>query len=34
MSFSDNTQADVSESYNSTSRNLDGLLNSDTPYFR
>ena len=33
MSPSDNTQADVIEAFNSTSRYLDDLLNIDNPYF-
>ena len=33
MSFSSDTQADVIESFNSTSRNLDDLLTIDIPYF-
>ena len=33
MSLSDDTQADVIESFNSTSRYLDDLLNIDNPYF-
>ena len=33
MSFSGNTQADVIEALNSTSKYLDGLLNIDNPYF-
>ena len=32
--FSGNTQPGVIESYNSTSRNLDGLLNSDSLFFQ
>ena len=33
MSLSSDTQADVIEAFNSTSRYLDDLLNSDNPYF-
>ena len=33
MSRSDDTQADVIEALNSTSRYLDDLLNIDNPYF-
>ena len=33
MSLSDDTQADVTEAFNSTSRYLDDLLNIDNPYF-
>ena len=33
MSLSDDTQADVIEAFNSTSRYLDDLLNIDNPYF-
>ena len=32
LSLSDNNQADVVEAFNSTSRYLDHLLNSDYPY--
>ena len=32
MSLSDDTQADVIEAFNSTSRYLDGLLNIDNPH--
>ena len=31
--LSDNNQADVTEAFKSTSRNLDDLLNIDNPYF-
>ena len=34
MSLSDNTQADVIEAFNSTSRYLDDLLNIDNPNFQ
>ena len=33
MSLSGDTQADVIEAFNSTSRYLDDLLNIDNPYF-
>ena len=33
LSLSDNNRADVVESFNSTSRYLDGLVNIDNPYF-
>ena len=33
MSLSDDTQAEVIEAFNSTSRYLDDLLNVDSPYF-
>ena len=33
LSLSDNNQADVVESFNSTSRYLDDLINIDNPYF-
>ena len=33
MSLTSDTQADVIEAFNSTSRYLDDLLNSDNPYF-
>ena len=33
MSLSDDTQADVNEAFNSTSRYLDDLLNIENPYF-
>ena len=33
MSLSDDTQADVIEAFNSTSRYSDDLLNIDNPYF-
>ena len=33
LSLSDNTQTDIIEAFDSTSRYLDGLLNIDTPYF-
>ena len=33
MSLSDDTQADIIEAFNSTSRYLDGLLNIDNRYF-
>ena len=33
LSLSDNNQADVVETFNSTSRYLDDLLNIDNPYF-
>ena len=33
LSLSDNNQADIVEAFNSTSRYLDDLLNSDNPYF-
>ena len=33
MSHSDDTQADVIEAFNSTSRYLDDHLNFDNPYF-
>ena len=33
LSISDNNQADVVETFNSTSRDLDHLLNIDNPYF-
>ena len=33
MSLSDDTQTDVIEAFNSTSRYLDDLLNIDNPYF-
>ena len=33
LSLSDNTQADIIEAFNSTSRYLDDLLNIDNPYF-
>ena len=33
LSLSDNSQADVIEAFNSTSRYLDDLLNMDYPYF-
>ena len=32
-SLSDDIQADIIEAFNSASRNLDGLLNIDNPYF-
>ena len=32
-SLSDDNQADIIEAFNSTSRNLDGLLSIDNPYF-
>ena len=34
LSLSDNNQAAVIEAFNSTSRYLDNLLNSDNPYFK
>ena len=33
LSLSDNNQTDIIESFNSTSRYLDDLLNKDNPYF-
>ena len=33
LSLSDNTQTDIIEAFNSTSRYLDDLLNIDNPYF-
>ena len=33
LSLSDNNQTDIIEAFNSTSRNLDDLLNIDHPYF-
>ena len=33
MSLSENTQTDIIEAFNSTSRYLDDLLNIDNPYF-
>ena len=33
LSLSDNNQADIIEAFNSTSRYLDDLLNTDNPYF-
>ena len=33
MSFSDDTQADIIEAFNSASRYFDDLLNIDNPYF-
>ena len=33
MSLSDGTQVEVIEAFNSTSRYLDDLLNTDSPYF-
>ena len=33
LSLSNNNQSDVIESFNSTSRYLDNLLNIDNPYF-
>ena len=33
LSLSDNNQSDIIESFNSTSRYLDDLLNIDNPYF-
>ena len=33
LSLSDNNQADIIEAFNSTSRNLDDLLNADNSYF-
>ena len=33
LSLSDNNQTDIIESFNSTSRYLDDLLNIDNPYF-
>ena len=33
LSVSDNNQTDIIESFNSTSRYLDALLNIDNPYF-
>ena len=33
LSLSDNTQTDIIEAFNSTSRYLDGLLDIDNPYF-
>ena len=33
LSLSDNTQADIIEDFNSTSRYLDDLLYIDNPYF-
>ena len=33
LSFADHNQADIVETFNSTSRYLDDLLNIDTPYF-
>ena len=33
FSLSDNTQTDIIEAFNSTSRDLDDLLNIDNPYF-
>ena len=33
LSLSDNNQTDIIEAFNSTSRNLDDLLNIDNPYF-
>ena len=33
LSLSDNTQTDINEAFNSTSRYLDDLLNIDNPYF-
>ena len=34
LSLSDNNQTDTIEAFNSTSRYLDDLLNSDNPYFK
>ena len=34
LSLSDNNQADVIETFNSTSRYLDALLIADNPYFK
>ena len=34
LSLSDNTQSDIIEAFNSTSRYLDDLLNIDNPYFK
>ena len=33
LSLSDNNQTDIIETFNSTSRYLDDLLNIDNPYF-
>ena len=33
LSLSDNTQTDIIEAFNSTSRYFDDLLNIDNPYF-
>ena len=33
LSLPDNNQADIIEAFNSTSRDLDDLLNIDNPYF-
>ena len=33
MSLSDDTQADIIEVFNATSRYLDDILNIDNPYF-
>ena len=33
LSLSDNYQADIVEAFNSTSIDLDDLLNNDSPYF-
>ena len=33
LSLSDNNQADIVETFNSTSKYLDDLLNIDNPYF-
>ena len=33
LSLSDNNQTDIIEAFNSTSRDLDDLLNIDNPYF-
>ena len=33
MSLSDDTQADIIDAFNATSRNLDEILNIDNPYF-
>ena len=33
LSLSDNNQTDIIEAFNSTSRYLDDLLNTDNPYF-
>ena len=32
MSLSDDSQADIIQAFNSTSRYLDGILNLDSPY--
>ena len=33
LSWSDNNQIDITETFNSTSRYLDDLFNTDNPYF-